>query len=383
MRAEAMWRLGFRAWRAGDEDAAIKWWKKQIEVMPIDDNYWAEGQAQYWLGRAYAKKKKDKDAATWWEDCVRLYPMNYYAALSLNRLREDAPKRYKKLVAEIAAEPAGWDATQPAFTFQPRPEYATPAFARALELMRLGVGDPAERELKSIGLTPPNDKNKITDPDQIEKLWAMAFLHDRAGDYPTSIWPTRWHILDYRRQWPIGGNRARWQVALPKGHWALLSEHAKKNDFPVEILIAIVREESGFNPILESYANAIGLTQMIFPTAERFAKGTGIKVSRETLRDPEKNVTIGTRFLGFLVKKWDDFMLLVPPSYNAGEGAVTKWLKARGTWPADEFIEGIAGDQARNYSKRVLGSYFAYTWLYQQEVPKLPNQIPAKLLPKK
>jgi soluble lytic murein transglycosylase len=383
MRAEAMWRLGFRAWRAGDASAAIKWWKKQIEVMPIDDNYWAEGQAQYWLGRAYASKHKEKEAATWWEECVRTYPMNYYAMLSLNRLRESAPKRAKKLIAEIAAEPAGWDATQPAFTFAPRAEYATPAFARALELMRLGLGDPAERELKTIGLTPPNDKNKVTDADQIEKLWAMAFLHDRAGDYPTSIWPTRWHILDYKRQWPVGANRARWQVAFPKAYWDLLAKNATLNKLPVELIIGIVREESGFNPLDESYANAIGLTQMIFPTAERFAKGTGIKVTRETLRDPENNVTIGARFLGFLVDKWDGFLMLVPPSYNAGEGAVTKWLKTRGTWPADEFIEGIAGDQARNYSKRVLGSYFAYTWLYEQEVPAVGNQIPAKLLPKK
>ena len=147
--------------------------------------------------------------------------------------------------------------------------------------------------------------------------------------------------------------------------------------------IGIVREESAFDPLRESYANAIGLTQMIFPTAERFAKGTGIKVSRETLRDPEKNVTIGSRFLGFLFKKWDGFTMLVPPSYNAGEGGVTKMLRLRGTLDADEFIEAIVDDQARNYSKRVLGSYFAYTWLYEQKVPELPNEIPAKLLPKK
>jgi soluble lytic murein transglycosylase len=120
---------------------------------------------------------------------------------------------------------------------------------------------------------------------------------------------------------------------------------------------------------------------MIFSTAERFARGTGITVSRETLRDPEKNVTIGSRFLGFLFRKWKGFTLLVPPSYNAGEGAVTRMLRMRGTWPADEFIEGIVDDQARNYSKRVLSSYFTYAWLYGQTVPPMPNAIPAELLP--
>ncbi len=382
MRAEATWRLGWRAWRADDLDEAIRWWKKQIEVMPIDDNYWAEGQAQYWLGRAYAKKKKLDDAATWWEDAVRTYPMTYYAMLALNRLRETQPKRFAKLVAELSAPPAGFDPAAPAFAFAPRAEYATDGFARAIDLLRLGLGEPAEHELRWLGLVPPGDKKRVDDADLVEKLWAMAWLYDRAGRYATSHWPTRWHILDYRRQWPVGANAARWQIAYPRAFWDLLTRHADTNAIPIAMQIAIVREESAFDPLRESYANAIGLTQMIRVTAERFAKGTGLDASRETLRDPEKNVTIGSRFLGFLFKKWDRFTMLVPPSYNAGEGGVTKMLRVRGSWDADEFIEGIVDDQARNYSKRVLGSFFVYTWLYDQQVPELPNRIPAKLLPK-
>ena len=57
-------------------------------------------------------------------------------------------------------------------------------------------------------------------------------------------------------------------------------------------------------------------------------------------------------------------------------------LKVRGTWDADEFIEGIVDDQARNYSKRVLGTFFTYSWLYEGTVPAMPNKIPAELLPK-
>lgn len=382
MRAEATWRLGWRAWRAGDLDRAITWWKKQLEVMPIDDNYWAEGQAQYWLGRAYAAKKRLDDAAASWEDAVRTYPMTYYAMLALNRLRETRPKRYDKLVAEIGTAPAGFDPDAPAFAFAPRAEYATEAFARAIDLLRLGLGEPAEHELRRLGLVPPGDKKRVDDPELIEKLWAMAWLYDRAGRYATSHWPTRWHILDYKRQWPVGANEARWKVAYPRAYWDLLTRHAAKNDVPIAMQIAIVREESAFDPLRESYANAIGLTQMIFVTAERFAKGTGLTPTREVLRDPESNVTIGSRFLGFLFDKWDGFTMLVPPSYNAGEGGVTKMLRLRGTWDADEFIEGIVDDQARNYSKRVLGSFFAYTWLYERRVPELPNRIPAKLLPK-
>ncbi|HEX2690169.1 MAG TPA: transglycosylase SLT domain-containing protein [Kofleriaceae bacterium] len=380
--AEAMWRLGWHAWRDQKYDDAITWWKKQLELVPRDDSYYGEGEAQYWLGRAYAAQGKPQDAIASWQAAVRIAPAAYYALLSLNRLRETDAKAYAAMLTEISTAPKGFDPKAPAFAFRPRLEWGTPGFLRAMELLRLGLGVPAERELKKLGLSAPADKKRVDDPDKIEKLWAMAYLYDRAGRYATSIWPTRWHILDYRKQWPIGTNRARWLVAYPKAYWELLTRHAAANQVPIAMQIAIVREESGFDPLDESYANAIGLTQMIPPTAKDFAKGTGIDPTRENLRDPEKNVTIGGRFLGFLYKQWDGFTLLVPPSYNAGPAGVRKMLRARGTWDADEFVEGIADDQARNYTKRVLGSFFTYTWLYDHDVPVIPNTIPKALLPK-
>ncbi|MDB4953873.1 MAG: Lytic transglycosylase catalytic [Myxococcales bacterium] len=380
--AEAMWRLGFRAWREQRYDDAIKWWREQIRLVPHDDNWFGEGEPQYWLGRAYAAKKQPKEAIESWTAAVRGYPAAYYALLSLNRIRETSPKQYEALVAEIAADPAGYDPKAPAFSFKPRPEWAAPGFQRAMELLRLGLGEPAEHELRKLGLTAPGDRKPVTDPDKQDKLWALAFLYDRAGRYATSHWPTRWHILDYRKQWPTGSNRARWQIAYPKAYWELLNRHAKLNNVPIAMQIGIVREESAFDPLDESYANAIGLTQMIPPTAKDFAKGTGIDPTRENLRDPEKNVTIGSRFLGSLYKTWNNFTLLVPPSYNAGPAGVRRMLRVRGSWDADEFVEGIVDDQARNYTKRVLGSFFTYTWLYQHEVPEIPNTFPKDLLPK-
>ncbi|MBZ0235547.1 MAG: transglycosylase SLT domain-containing protein, partial [Deltaproteobacteria bacterium] len=382
MRAEAMWRLGWRAYRDGDDRKAIAYWEQQIAVAPIDDNYWAEGQAQYWIGRAQERRGKRDLALASWRSAVETYPVSYYAMLALNRVREVDGKAFAELTAKITADPPGYDPSAPAFTFQPRPEYATPGFARAVELIKLGLGDQAEAELRTLGLVAPGHKKRIDDADTIEKLWAMAWLYDRAGRYATSHWPTRWHILDYKRQWPVGANAARWRIAYPRAFVELLTEHADRNGVILEVQQAIVREESAFDPLLESYANAVGLTQMINSTATRFAKGTGIAPTRENLRDPEKNVTIGSRFLGFLFKQWNGFVHLVPASYNGGEGYVKRVLKVRGTWPADEFIESIVDDQIRNYSKRVLASYFAYTWIYKREVPEMPNTIPAALLPR-
>ncbi len=389
--AEAMWRLGWKAWRDKKLDDAIKWWKKQIELVPHDDSYYGEGQAQYWLGRAYLAKGQKKLALDTWEAGVKQYPAAYYALQGLNRLRDTDQKRYDKVVAEISAHPAGYDPKAPAFTFKPRVEWGTPGFQRAMEFLKLGLGDSAEAELRKLKLTAPGDKKRVDDPDQIEKLWAIAFLYDRAGRYATSHWPTRWHILDYRKQWPVGANRARWVIAYPKAYYALLEKYSTIYKTPLAMQIGIVREESAFDPRTESYANAWGLTQMIPPTAKDFSKGTNIAPTRENMFDPEMNVTVGGNFLGHLFSRFKNFTLLVPPGYNAGPGAVNRMLKIRGTWDADEFIEGIVDDEARNYSKRVLGTFFTYSWLYediaaspfgQGTVPRMPLTIPAELIPK-
>ncbi|MEO8706568.1 MAG: transglycosylase SLT domain-containing protein [Kofleriaceae bacterium] len=380
--AESTWRLGFRAWKDKKYDDAIKWWKKQIELVPHDDNYFGEGQAQYWLGRAYAAKGKKAEAIASWQKCVREYPAAYYALLALNRVREADPKAYEALVAEIGSDPKDFDPKVPAFTFKPRPEWGMPGFKRALELMKLGLGDSAEAELRKLGLAAPGDKKRVDDPDKIEKLWAMSYLFDKAGRYGSSHWPTRWHMLEYRTQWPVGANRARWLIAYPLAYQELLARHATMNKVPFAMQIAIVREESAFDPLLESYANAIGLTQMIPPTAKDFSKGTGIDPTRENLRDPEKNVTIGSRFLGHLFTTFKQFTMLVPPGYNAGPAGTRRMLKARGTMDSDEFVEAIVDDQARNYSKRVLGTFFTYSWLYEKKIPAMPNTIPKDLLPK-
>jgi soluble lytic murein transglycosylase len=127
-----------------------------------------------------------------------------------------------------------------------------------------------------------------------------------------------------------------------------------------------MREESSFYPRAESFANALGLTQMMTRTAARFAKWP---VTREALFDPDKNLEVGSRFLAFLLEHYDGAVPLVIGGYNAGEGGVDRWLRERGDLELDEFIETIPFDETRGYTKRVLSSYLTYAWLYDSEKP--------------
>ena len=376
MKAEALWRLAFRAWRKADYEAVIRWLDKEIAAVPHEENYWAEGQTHYWKARALDKLARPADALAAYERTVREYPLSYYSLLALNRMRESHGDEFDALVAGLKGppgEPGLWH-------FAPRPVYGEPGFQRAVELLRLGQGEAAERELVRLGLRVPDGRKKVTDPDQMERLWATALLYDRAHRYDKSHWIARWSVLDYKESWPNPKNRAKWEIAYPRGYWHIIEPAAQAQGVPADLLLAFVREESAFDPIMESFANAIGLTQMILPTANRFGKGLGFDISRETLRDPEKNVAVGSRWLGFLWSAFQKDIGLVTAGYNSGEGALWRWLCERGKWDFDEFGEAIPFDETRSYSKRVMSSYFAYAYLTDRTIPVLPNVIPAEAI---
>ncbi len=383
MRAEATWRLAWRAYKNKDYAEAIRWLDKQIELVPYDTHWYGAGQAQYWLGRSYAHLGKTAESIASYEACVRTYPLSYYSMLALNRLRESHPSEFAALTKEIATPPEGFDPSQPAFSFRPRALWGSEGFRRGIELLKLGLGEDAVAELSRVGLGAPPGRDEVTDDDERDKLWAFALLFDRAGRYDLSHWPTRWHIIQYQRSWPVGHNRARWRIAYPMAFSYLIEPQAAKHGYPMALQMGIMREESAFDPLRESWANAIGLTQMIKSTATRFSKGTGIAPTRENLRDPQKNVVIGSNFLGFLHGAFEGRVGLMIPSYNAGEGATWRWMYQRHSpeWSRDEFEEEIPGDQARNYTKRVLASYFVYAYMADGTIPEMPQEVPTRLIP--
>jgi soluble lytic murein transglycosylase len=73
--------------------------------------------------------------------------------------------------------------------------------------------------------------------------------------------------------------------------------------------------------------------------------------------------------MAFLMDHFDGRLPLVIAGYNAGEAAVDRWLREMGALELDAFLESIPYDETRGYTKRVLASYFTYSWLYAPEAP--------------
>jgi soluble lytic murein transglycosylase len=114
------------------------------------------------------------------------------------------------------------------------------------------------------------------------------------------------------------------------------------------------------------------------PTAQEVARRLKLgKVSRASLTDASLNIRLGAHYLGQLVRQFDGSVALALAAYNAGGGAVNRWLEQRPGLELDEFVEEIPIEETRGYVKRVLRSYAAYRLLYgvaaESAAPVLPR----------
>ena len=136
-----------------------------------------------------------------------------------------------------------------------------------------------------------------------------------------------------------------------------------------------MKKESGFNVHDASYADALGLLQMIPPTTRRVARALGIEYSDDLLYDPEGNIRTGSWYIGHLVQKFRGQLPLAAGAYNGGPRAMIRWTKLYGGRPLDEFVELVAYMQTREYIKKVVGIYAHYLWLYDKKSIELPAVV--------
>lgn len=127
------------------------------------------------------------------------------------------------------------------------------------------------------------------------------------------------------------------------------------SDYAVEreFIYGVMRRESRFITDIRSHAGAVGLMQLMPATAKQMGKELGIKAPRWRLIESELNIKLGVRYLGHVLNRFDNHMVLAAAAYNAGPHRVKKWLE-RGTVDADVWVEVIPFDETRDYVKAVL-----------------------------
>ncbi len=97
----------------------------------------------------------------------------------------------------------------------------------------------------------------------------------------------------------------------------IIFEVGEKQGVDPRFIHAVIWQESKYDTHARSHAGAQGLMQLIPATAKRFGC--------DNPDDPKENVTAGTKYLGWLLKRFSGNVELALAGYNAGEGAVDKY----------------------------------------------------------
>ena len=360
----ARWTLGYSHYLMGAHEQALP----HFAILARKGGRLVGGKGQYWHSRALQKLGRTGEANRAYRELVGRFPFSWYAHLARARLTEQG----------IAIGPFG---------DEPRDPAAAPAIAETVDesLAR----DPLIRtadELLDAGLTVEagvelrrGERGFLRRHDRAA---AMAMLMDRYRRASNFNRPWMLAVVHGRRRAldapPEGQARVWWEHAYPLAYRALVEEWRALGDSPPYYLYAIMRKESGFDPHIVSYADAIGLLQMIPPTTRRVVGALGLTYTADLLYEPELNIKAGSWYIGRLFHKFLGQVPLAAGSFNSGPRPVMRWIDEHGRRPIDELVELVSYRQTRGYMKKVTETYSRYLYLYEGIVYEQPLEVDAE-----
>ncbi|TNF21909.1 MAG: lytic transglycosylase domain-containing protein [Rhodobacteraceae bacterium] len=166
------------------------------------------------------------------------------------------------------------------------------------------------------------------------------------------------------------------EIAAP--YYALHPVARRAHPVPKEMVLAIARRESEFDPGVVSHAGARGLMQVMPATAQLVARRIGLDYSRDRLTsDWVYNARLGADYLRGLSEDFAGNVVMISAGYNAGPGRPRSWMRAYGNPLGGEidvidWIETIPFTETRNYVMRVSESLP----IYRARLGKDPHPVP-------
>ncbi len=354
----AHWKAAWLSFRQGRTVEARKDFEDQIALYPDSAEVPA---ALYWRARIAEEDGNPAMARAFYQKLSDRFCNYYYAELGRQRLQvlsggqtaksntsPDEALHYALLdhvsALSTAAKIAAAD-----------PPEDNLRVARARLLSNGGLADLAVRELQAAAL----QEGGTWAPPEMARVYQDGGRYDRGIEIMKRMTPNYFAVdlPDLPRPY--------WEALFPKAYWSDLRKYSEQNGLDPYLVASLIRQESEFNALALSRANAVGLMQLLPKTGKTVAKQVKLKgFSAPQLYTPAVNLQLGTRYFKDMVDKYNGQFEYALAAYNAGSDRVGDWLGQGHYRDPQEFVESIPFTETREYVQAILRNASVYRQLY-------------------
>ncbi len=349
--AEALFRAGFIDYRQGQAAQSVALWELYLGAAGSDAE---RARALFWLGKAARALGQDDAAARDFEAAASVAPSAYYGL----RAKAEAAGSSWPAPQAVAAPSQNWQEAETWLGSVAGPEdvaaseafFASRAWRRAAELQGAGLESVAKDEFAALlesAAGRPWVLYRIARWAQEQGLTSLAA---RAAQ----------RLAEGHPEAPKG----LLLLAYPPAYLELAAQYALPEGLSPLLLLALIRQESVYDPGAVSYAGASGLTQVMPATAMEIATELGDKGFRlSDLARPRVSLRFGAHYLGKQMAEFGGSLPAALAAYNGGPGNAGRWLEAAQGDP-DLFVESISFAETKAYVQIVLANYAQYLYAY-------------------
>ncbi len=321
-----------------------------------------DARLKFWIAYIHEELDETTDAISLYEDIVFNHPLSYYGIMATKKLQNLKP-----------ASPAvpfyannSIQSTEPAsLNLKDLDEDHISSLVRLKAWAKIDSARFLTLELKRLnnhsmpGFLVKNSTEK--------QLYLKSDLHllnakiIQSSENYLATFRYLYQVLDKKE---VIFNRQLLEILYPRPYLEVLSRTLKKESLDPIVVLALIRQESVFNPLARSPVGARGLMQLMPNTAKRFKRS----VRDKHLTNPELNIDLGTKYFKGLLKRYDGNLVYVLSAYNAGESRVERWKNLY--FDTDETIlkniEAIPFLETRNYVKLIFRNIYFYKLLIEK-----------------
>ncbi|MFN2442804.1 MAG: transglycosylase SLT domain-containing protein, partial [Thermoanaerobaculia bacterium] len=300
-------------------------WQKALAIF---DRYLKEypdadytSNALFWSARIQEKLGNREEHDRLLRRLIDFYPYTYYSYRAREILGDET----------LPANQIASGVLFPEKALEATPE---PRLETARELRAVGLQRDAARELRRIAGAASSDQ---------VLAWRLADFYADAGEPLRAISILNRTFPQVIRHGAPNVPDRFWKVLYPRAWWPEIQKAAAAAGVDPWLALAIIRQESAWEPTTVSSAGAVGLMQIMPKEAAAISTSAGLgSITRDALFEPSINVRVGTVELRQKLDLMDGNQILAIAAYNGGENAVNRWVDRTGLDDIDRFIDSIS-----------------------------------------